>query len=350
MEAIKFFDYIISLYYYWNIFLLSLSPAVRADRMRGGRNKFGPMYKRDRALKQQAIRQRQQMLSSCQMHMANGMNSLPTTVEDIKPSTLLMGSNQLTYTMGSGGGGGGGNSSPLSSPAPSLPSPVYDSSPPVSQLTMSNSECPPVNSGGNGVMQGTLQQYPTMVNALHPLHTTLLGQQPVLPPNVPSLISDFKATMPNETERKQKLLNFIQTEFGGFQCAWHPDKLFAMICRLVDQCLFLMVEWARNSFFFKELKVSRIIIIFIIFLFSSIFSLLTSFLITRVVEKGKPFLLWQHINSDFCMGLTCLEINGLELFEWSVLYIKSMYLPNPSATRLIFKLSKVGLNSVFSFS
>nr|XP_010954606.1 PREDICTED: nuclear receptor subfamily 5 group A member 2 [Camelus bactrianus] len=27
--------------------------AVRADRMRGGRNKFGPMYKRDRALKQQ---------------------------------------------------------------------------------------------------------------------------------------------------------------------------------------------------------------------------------------------------------------------------------------------------------
>lgn len=229
--------------------------AVRADRMRGGRNKFGPMYKRDRALKQQAIRQRQQMLSSCQMHMANGMNSLPTTVEDIKPSTLLMGSNQLTYTMGSGGGGG--NSSPLSSPAPSLPSPVYDGSPPVNQLTMSNSECPPVNSGGSIAMQSTLQQYPTMVNALHPLHSTLHGQQPALPPNVPSLISDFKATMPNETERKQKLLNFIQTEFGSFQCAWHPDKLFAMICRLVDQCLFLMVEWARNSFFFKELKVEN---------------------------------------------------------------------------------------------
>ncbi len=31
----------------------SFLPAVRADRMRGGRNKFGPMYKRDRALKQQ---------------------------------------------------------------------------------------------------------------------------------------------------------------------------------------------------------------------------------------------------------------------------------------------------------
>lgn len=32
--------------------------AVRGDRMRGGRNKFGPMYKRDRALKQQQMRQR----------------------------------------------------------------------------------------------------------------------------------------------------------------------------------------------------------------------------------------------------------------------------------------------------
>lgn len=33
--------------------------AVRADRMRGGRNKFGPMYKRDRARKLQLLRQRQ---------------------------------------------------------------------------------------------------------------------------------------------------------------------------------------------------------------------------------------------------------------------------------------------------
>lgn len=33
--------------------------AVRADRMRGGRNKFGPMYKRDRARRLQIMRQRQ---------------------------------------------------------------------------------------------------------------------------------------------------------------------------------------------------------------------------------------------------------------------------------------------------
>ncbi|XP_060664280.1 nuclear hormone receptor FTZ-F1-like [Drosophila nasuta] len=38
--------------------------AVRADRMRGGRNMFGPMYKRNRARKLQAMRQRQLALQS----------------------------------------------------------------------------------------------------------------------------------------------------------------------------------------------------------------------------------------------------------------------------------------------
>ena len=38
--------------------------AVRADRMRGGRNKFGPMYKRDRARKLQILRQRQLALQA----------------------------------------------------------------------------------------------------------------------------------------------------------------------------------------------------------------------------------------------------------------------------------------------
>ncbi|KAK7895820.1 hypothetical protein WMY93_021145 [Mugilogobius chulae] len=38
--------------------------AVRANRMRGGRNKFGPMYKRDRALKQQRKAQAEALLAS----------------------------------------------------------------------------------------------------------------------------------------------------------------------------------------------------------------------------------------------------------------------------------------------
>ena len=52
------------------MFLYVMLAAVRQDRMRGGRNKFGPMYKRDRAIRQQAIRQRQQLLAQCQMHLS----------------------------------------------------------------------------------------------------------------------------------------------------------------------------------------------------------------------------------------------------------------------------------------
>lgn len=116
--------------------------AVRPDRMRGGRNKFGPMYKRDRALKQQAIRQRQQMLAQMQCQMGlnmppgsgSNMQSLPpgsyshpsmspdTYVSgeplDIKPNIAMLGlplpssasspPGGHSSPMGVGGGTGGG--------------------------------------------------------------------------------------------------------------------------------------------------------------------------------------------------------------------------------------------------
>lgn len=53
-------------------FFQFLLPAVRADRMRGGRNKFGPMYKRDRARKLQIMRQRQLALQT--LRAAEGGN------------------------------------------------------------------------------------------------------------------------------------------------------------------------------------------------------------------------------------------------------------------------------------
>ena len=59
--------------------------------MRGGRNKFGPMYKRDRALKQQAMRQRQQMIAQmqCTMQMNMGMTGPPgAPIPPFQPSHL----------------------------------------------------------------------------------------------------------------------------------------------------------------------------------------------------------------------------------------------------------------------
>ena len=52
--------------------------------MRGGRNKFGPMYKRDRAIRQQAMRQRQQLITQCQMHLT-GMSGNG----DIGPGAIM---------------------------------------------------------------------------------------------------------------------------------------------------------------------------------------------------------------------------------------------------------------------
>lgn len=55
--------------------------AVRADRMRGGRNKFGPMYKRDRARKLQILRQRQLALQAIRGSIGGGSSSSGTAAD-----------------------------------------------------------------------------------------------------------------------------------------------------------------------------------------------------------------------------------------------------------------------------
>lgn len=56
--------------------------------MRGGRNKFGPMYKRDRALKQQALRQQQQLIATCHARFSDGMGMMGD--QDIKPDPSML--------------------------------------------------------------------------------------------------------------------------------------------------------------------------------------------------------------------------------------------------------------------
>lgn len=56
------------------IIILFYFSAVRADRMRGGRNKFGPMYKRDRARKLQMMRQRQLALQTIRGNLGDPSN------------------------------------------------------------------------------------------------------------------------------------------------------------------------------------------------------------------------------------------------------------------------------------
>lgn len=73
-----------------SLYSLISFPAVRADRMRGGRNKFGPMYKRDRARKLQVMRQRQIALQALRTSMGTG---------EIKPTPLSPGYQQAYTNM-----------------------------------------------------------------------------------------------------------------------------------------------------------------------------------------------------------------------------------------------------------
>ena len=85
--------------------------AVRSDRMRGGRNKFGPMYKRDRALKQQAARQVQGMQGDLPPLLTNGamgpaglMPNKPGSPEDVKPDPVLLQASLSHYAISSSAG------------------------------------------------------------------------------------------------------------------------------------------------------------------------------------------------------------------------------------------------------
>ncbi|ESO83898.1 hypothetical protein LOTGIDRAFT_196914 [Lottia gigantea] len=223
--------------------------AVRSDRMRGGRNKFGPMYKRDRAIKQQAVRQQQHILSQCSLHLPNGIPSLPPSPED-------------------------SHHSPQESTRHVTSSPVHSyslsSSSTIPAITSHTSNANHTEGGGSFTVTGPLSAYPhpmrshdpyiishafpSTIEALRAYPPTALSSHQPFTPVVPPLVADLKSGLSEESEVKNKLLNFMQSEFGQFNIN-NPDKFLHILCKLVDQLLFLMVEWARSSIFFKDMRV-----------------------------------------------------------------------------------------------
>lgn len=241
--------------------------AVRTDRMRGGRNKFGPMYKRDRALKQQALRQQQQMLASCQMRLANGMDPFSITsgidTPDIKPDPafLMSVANSLGYGMNN-------NISqphtPATSPTDSgIPSPtVSDNSPHDLRMSAPASTLSHSHETANSQGMYTGNYFPPSGNVAPPGNYHAYYQavpHPSSMPLLPQLVVDMKASALDEREMKNKLLSFVDSEFcaNDINSGNYPSKMLQLLCRLSDQLLFLMVEWARTSVFFRELKVSE---------------------------------------------------------------------------------------------
>ncbi|XP_041090326.1 nuclear receptor subfamily 5 group A member 2-like isoform X3 [Polyodon spathula] len=213
--------------------------AVRADRMRGGRNKFGPMYKRDRALKQQKKA----------LIRANGfkIETTPQMVSPVQTDYPLPGNMHGIHTVSK-------------SMPPTAPITDYERSPygpPSLGLAMQS----------HSVLPGyQYASFPSrVIKSEYPDHYTsspesLAGYhypdayQTSSPPSIPTLILEFLRCDPDEIQVQNKILAYLQQEQASRN---KHEKLntFGLMCRMADQTLFSIVEWARSCIFFKELKV-----------------------------------------------------------------------------------------------
>uniref|UniRef100_A0A8C7ZDJ2 Nuclear receptor subfamily 5, group A, member 1a n=1 Tax=Oryzias sinensis TaxID=183150 RepID=A0A8C7ZDJ2_9TELE len=194
--------------------------------MRGGRNKFGPMYKRDRALKQQKkalIRSNGFKLESTALPSASPLqtdysftgtlHTLPTISKSLLPSTTssvtptdyeanLYGPTSLGMAM--------------QSHVPLNPQYQYTAFP----SRAIKAECPDYTSS----------------------------------PDLPPLVLELLRCDPDELVVQNKIVAHLQQEQSNRGRLDKPST-FSLMCRMADQTLFSIVEWARSCIFFKELRV-----------------------------------------------------------------------------------------------
>lgn len=257
--------------------------AVRADRMRGGRNKFGPMYKRDRARKLQMMRQRQIAIqairSSHHATLGDGVtlsySPQPGTVGSSPPFANLSIKQEIQIPQVSSL-----TSSPDSSPSPiavalgQAPGSMVAVS--VASSTAGNTQTSslPVVVGtsttgaattGAGLVLAADQRLWGTPNSTTPSPHSLSPYDGVLPNGagagsasgtntgssvkVSPLIRDFVQAL-DDREWQNSLFGLLQNQTYN-QC---EVDLFELMCKVLDQNLFSQVDWARNSVFFKDLK------------------------------------------------------------------------------------------------
>lgn len=227
--------------------------------MRGGRNKFGPMYKRDRARKLQLMRQRQLALQTIRGGLGGSEVGYPSAVTPflhIKQEIQIPQVSSLT-------------SSPDSSPSPAavaagLATTQSGTGAGQHQLIAPSSQ--PAMSAGNNHLHNA---NPNLENKLWAANSTTpspkalcfgenSGQPHQNTPNTPStgtlktspMIRDFVQTV-DDREWQSSLYTLLQNQTYN-QC---EVDLFELMCKVLDQNLFSQVDWARNSVFFKDLKV-----------------------------------------------------------------------------------------------
>ncbi|XP_070614946.1 LOW QUALITY PROTEIN: steroidogenic factor 1 [Erythrolamprus reginae] len=244
--------------------------AVRADRMRGGRNKFGPMYKRDRGLKQQKkalFRANGFKLETPRRRQDPRRRPCPRPPPPIVSPVQAVDCGGLPPSLH----GLAHHQHPLLAKALPPPSaaamtPVdYERSPygtpalaapwPVAPGPFPGYPYPPFAS------RAIKSEFPEPY-AAHPAHEAapaypypepypLGGGSPPL--DVPEVILKLLQLEPEEAQLKVRILTCLQQEQGKGR----PEKLttFGLLCRMADQTLFAFVEWARSCIFFNELQV-----------------------------------------------------------------------------------------------
>ena len=100
---------------------------------------------------------------------------------------------------------------------------------------------------------------------------------------MPSIIRDFLSSLDDE-EWKNELYKLLQGQsFNQVEV-----DLFELLCKVLDQNLFAQVDWARNSFYFRELEVSKIFGSFLFF-FGGYFMSERVSLVLHLVLTGRNF-------------------------------------------------------------
>ncbi|XP_069544539.1 nuclear receptor subfamily 5, group A, member 5 [Brachyistius frenatus] len=249
--------------------------AVRADRMRGGRNKFGPLYRRDRQMKQQKVCHQgntapyriktETTQTHCpqapnDLHLISSHTSGPSSSDALHQSHMFPpGIRQsgepkpLGCTM---------NTDRAVTP-PSLPYPglYHCTFPGYPHAERGETSFGYSQAHANYPVHSTPNTYLTPVSS--PCSTqssaTPLSQAPTQIPtssvsHTPDFLSQLLEGEQDESQLCAKVLASLQREQAN---RGKHDRLntFSIMCKMTDQTLFGLVEWARNSALFKELKV-----------------------------------------------------------------------------------------------
>jgi len=226
-------------------------PAVRADRMRGGRNKFGPFYRRERQLKQQIYYQPGAAPYRIKTEATRAQPPAPHG-DDLMMSHWNAPSYQPHAAYPSG------FSQPCGSLLGSDTGPYHPSFPQeenteypfgMSSALGNSSSCSPSSAAGDVFSPlspaASSTSASTSTSDLHP---------PADAPPADDFLSRLLKGEPEEGRLCAKVLASLQREQanrGKHDCL----NTFSIMCKMADLTLFGLVEWARNSAIFKDLQV-----------------------------------------------------------------------------------------------